>query len=102
MLRRVNFIILYVAVVLRPSCFTPFCFNVPYQYTPFLNLSRFIFSLTYFGCLRPTTLTPTYSIISIENIIFYLRPFTKITTTAPNKDVVYKEINVHVRDVTNT
>ena len=41
-----------VALVLRPTSFTPFSFNASYQLTSLLNLRHFIFSWTLVGWLR--------------------------------------------------
>jgi len=57
----------------RSPCFTSFCFNAPYQYTPFLNLRTVIFGLTPFGWLRSFAPVPNYSIIYCGNIITDLR-----------------------------
>jgi len=61
-----------VAVVLRPTCCTPFCFNAPCQYMPLLNIRPFILSLKTFGWLGSITLTLTYYIISHGNTVFDL------------------------------
>jgi hypothetical protein len=58
-----------VVLVLRPTCFIPFCFNTPCQYVHFINLYHFIFSLMPFGWLCFVMLTPAYS------NIFTLMPF---------------------------
>jgi hypothetical protein len=46
----------------------------PYGFAPLLDLRPLIFGVTLFGWLRYVTLSPTRSIISDGNIIFYLRP----------------------------
>jgi hypothetical protein len=46
-----------------------------------LHLHPLVFGVTPFGWLRSITLSPTYSIISYENIIFDLRLFIYIQFT---------------------
>jgi hypothetical protein len=47
---RDNINIVQVALVLRPTSFTPFSFNSPYQFTSLLNLHQIlIFGVTLFG-----------------------------------------------------
>jgi hypothetical protein len=58
----------------RKPCFTSFCFNFPYQFSPLLNLHLFILALIPLGWLHVIILTSTYSILSCGNIIFDLRP----------------------------
>jgi len=41
-----------VALVFRPTCFTPFSFQAPYQLTPLLNLRHLIFGWTHVGWLH--------------------------------------------------
>ena len=64
---------LHVALVLCLSRFTPFCFNVSFYHKPLPNLRPLFLVLTPFGRLRSRRLTPTYFIISQENITFYFR-----------------------------
>jgi hypothetical protein len=65
----------HIALVLRPTCFTYFCFNAPCLYTPLLNLRLLIFDLTPFVWLRSIKLSPNYLIIPYGNIVFYLALF---------------------------
>ena len=64
-----------IALVLRPTSFTSFCFNAPYHYTPIINLRSLIFVLTPFGKQLSFTLIPKHSIISCRNIILELPSF---------------------------
>jgi hypothetical protein len=50
----------YTQPSLTPVCFTPFCFNVPCQFTPLLNLCSFIFGVAPFGLLCSIMLTPYF------------------------------------------
>jgi hypothetical protein len=69
-----------VTLLLRPTCFTPFCFNAPCQYTPPLNTRPLILSLKTSGWLGSITLTLTYYMISFGNTVlalclFYVHSF---------------------------
>jgi hypothetical protein len=64
-----------VPLVLCPTFFTYFCFNVPCLYTTLLNLHPLIFGLTPFVWLRFITLSLTYFITPYVNIVFYLPLF---------------------------
>jgi hypothetical protein len=63
-----------IALVVRPTCFTYFCFNAPCLYTPLLLLRPLVFDLTPFVWLPSIKLSPNYLIIPRGNIVFYL-PF---------------------------
>jgi hypothetical protein len=41
-------------------CFTPFCFNASFHFTPLLNLRFHIFSVRPFGSLCSSTLSPDF------------------------------------------
>jgi hypothetical protein len=51
------------------TCFTPFSFNAPCQFTPLLNLRSLVFGLKPFGSLRSVTVTPylSFSIYALYN-----------------------------------
>jgi hypothetical protein len=49
-----------------PVCFKTFCFNRPWQFTPFLNLRSFPFCLTPFDWLCTLTLQEKYELHGVE------------------------------------
>jgi hypothetical protein len=55
-------------------CFMPFYFNAPCHYTWLLDLCPLIFGIMPLGWPCSIMRTPSYSIISYGNNIFYLRP----------------------------
>jgi len=65
-------LLIHMALVLGPTCFKFFCFNVPCLYTPLLNLRPLIFDLTPLVWLSSIKLSPNYLIIPYGNIVFYL------------------------------
>jgi len=93
-LRDKNFIFqAHVALVLRPTCFIPFCFNTPCQYVRFINVCRFIFSLMRFGWVCFVMLTSAYS------NIFTLMPFgwvCSIMLTSAYSNISHGNIIFHL------
>lgn len=61
---------MYIKVLLY-TCFTPFCFNAPYQYPSHPHLCPLIFGLTLFGWFISIYL----SLFSYGNVICFMPTF---------------------------